>query len=109
MKKRLQACLIVLFLHGCGGPDVYHEETFEPESPFTRKFSVPVQKACEGAQLALLGQGYRIVKKEPDALTAMKDFQPDNETSMTIEFNVTCKDDADNSRLFANAVQPGMR
>lgn len=68
MKKRLQACPIVLFLHGCGGPDVYRSEMFEPETPFTRKFSVPMQKAREGAQLALLEQSYRIVKKEPDAL-----------------------------------------
>lgn len=105
MKRILLACAAVTVLYGCGGPDVYRDEAFEPESPFTRKFSVAVQQACEGAQLALLGQGYRIEKKEAAALTAMKNFQPDDEISMTIEFDVTCKEAAGNSRIFANALQ----
>lgn len=103
MKKILLACIASLY--GCGGPDVYRDESFAAESPFTMKFGVSAQQACEGAQRALLGQGYRIEKKEPDTLIAIKDFQPDEEVSMTLEFNVTCKEDAGNARLFANAVQ----
>lgn len=99
------AASTMMALWGCGGPNVYRDESFGHESPYQRVFSMPAQKACEGAQFALLSQGYRLESVDPNEIKAKKDFQPDDETNITIEFNVTCKERPPGSFIFANAVQ----
>ena len=97
--------LTLLLCAGCGGRAVYRDEAFQEESPFRRNLTVSAQKACEAAQLAMLSQAYRISLKEATEVRAQKDFQPDNDTSVTIDLDVVCKDMPPGSIIFANAVQ----
>lgn len=95
----------VFGLGGCGGHDVYRGEAFKADSPYLREFSVSAEKACEGARLALLSQGYQLVHNEPLAMQGSKIFQPDDDENVMIEFNVLCKDRDPGSIVFVNAVQ----
>jgi hypothetical protein len=97
--------IVALILGGCGGHDVYRGETFKADSPYQRTFSLPAAKACEGARLALLSQGYQLVHDEPLALQGKKLFQPSKDASVTMEFNVLCKEGAGSAIVFANAVE----
>ena len=99
------ALSLVLLVAGCGGVDVYRGETFGENSPFKQSYSLPATKACIGAQLAILSQGYKIGLADSSVIYAQKDFQPDDDTNVTIEINVVCKDYLAGSILFANAVQ----
>lgn len=106
MKKLLAATVVASsLLAGCGGPSVYRDEAFQPESPYQRKYSLQAQQACEGAQLALLSQGYRLEKVEASQVKAKKDFQPDEEVNVTLDFDVVCKDYEAGAMVFANAVE----
>ena len=96
---------VALVLGGCGGHDVYRGEAFKADSPYQRTFGVPAEKACEGARLALLSQGYRLVHDEPSAMQASKIFQPTEDVNVTMEFNVLCKEGDRGAIVFANAVQ----
>ncbi|MCX7174136.1 MAG: DUF2242 domain-containing protein [Proteobacteria bacterium] len=95
----------LLILAGCGGHDVYRDESFKEDSPFRQRYSVPAAKACEGAQLAILSQGYKILLGDNSVIYAQKDFQPDDDINVTIEMNVVCKNYLSGSILFANAIQ----
>jgi len=90
---------------GCGGVDVYREESFKADSPYKQNYPVAATKACAGAQLAILSQGYRISLNDNSVIYAQKDFQPDDDINVTIELNVVCKDYLGGSIVFANAVQ----
>jgi len=105
MKKLLVAVVTAVVLTACGGHSVYLDEAFKPESPYQRKYSLQAPQVCNAAQLALLSQGYRIEKVEALQIKARKDFQPDDETNVTIDFDVMCKDFEAGSMVFANAVE----
>lgn len=107
MRKSL---LLVAFialppLVGCGGHDVYRDESFREDSPYKRGYPVPASNACMAAQLAILSQGYKVTLADGSVIYAQKDFQPDDEINVTIEMNVVCKDYRSGSILFANAIQ----
>lgn len=108
MKRHLLfAALILLAVAsgGCGGPKVYRDEGFASESPYRHNYDMSQETACEGAEFALLNQGYTLDAKAPTALKARKNFQPEEEINVVIEFNVVCKADKAGSVVFANAVQ----
>jgi len=94
-----------LLIAGCGGVDVYREETFRADSPFKQNYPIPAAKACAAAQLAILSQGYKISLSDNSVIYAQKDFQPDDEINVIIELNVVCKEYQSGSIVFANAVQ----
>lgn len=96
---------MVALLGACGTPDVYKQEAFSKESPYQKNFRHGATQACAAAQLALLSQGYRIENAEEQSIRAKKDFQPDDNVNVTIDFDVTCKDADNGSMVFANAVQ----
>ena len=101
----LLAGLAAIVLVGCGGPQIYREEAFEKESPYYRQFPLPAETACEGAWRALLSQGYVVDDARMDRLTGVKQFQPDEDIHMVMEFNVVCVDKDGASTVFANAMQ----
>jgi len=90
---------------GCGGSEVYRDEAFKSDSPFQRNYRSSPDSACRAAELALLSQGYVVDAADAIALKARKDFQPDKEINVVIEFNVTCRPSAAGSLVFANAVE----
>lgn len=105
MKKYLVLATAAILITGCGGNEVYRGETFSEDSPFRKTFPVTAPKACEGAQLAVLGQGYKITHSDANSIYAQKDFQPDDELNVTIELTIVCKDHLSGSIVFANALQ----
>jgi hypothetical protein len=101
---------IVLFVAiqivvGCGSPSVYRDESFVRESPFHREFVAPATEVCESAQRALLSQAYRIERLDGLNVRARKDFQPDDEVNVTIDFDVTCKATSSGTVVFVNAIE----
>ncbi|MFN7088139.1 MAG: DUF2242 domain-containing protein [Burkholderiales bacterium] len=99
------AVLTMALLGGCGGPQVYRDETFAAESPFQRSFPQPVAEACEGARRALLSQGYVVDDVRHDRLKGIKAFQPARDIHEVIEFHVVCTDAGGATAMYANAVQ----
>lgn len=101
----LLTLVLATLIGGCGGREVYRDETFATESPYRKHMDVPAQRACESAQLALLSQGYRLETIEPNSIKGVKDFQPSEDIHAIVEFNVVCRDYRSGSIMFANAVQ----
>ncbi len=99
------AALTAALLAACGGPRVYHEEAFEQSSPYQQRLPLPAATACGGARRALLSQGYVVDDSRPDRLKGVKQFQPDADTHVVMEFTVVCADDNGASTLYANATQ----
>lgn len=99
------ALCAALLIAGCGGLDVYQQEGFKEDSPYKQSYPVSAAKACNGAQLAILSQGYKISLGDGSVIYAQKDFQPDDDVNVTIEMNVVCKDYRSGAIVFANAIQ----
>jgi len=99
------ALLTLPLLVACGTPSVYPDEAFSKQSPYFQKFRQGEVQACEAAQHALLSQGYRIERAEAQNVRAKKDFQPDDDVNVTIDFDVVCKPSSSGSTVFVNAVE----
>ena len=69
---------------------VYQDEGFESSETFSRLFDASVDLTCEAARRALLSQGYVVLIANADLVNARKNFQPENETHVQIEFRVVC-------------------
>jgi Uncharacterized protein conserved in bacteria (DUF2242) len=78
-------------------------------TPFSRNFNASSDDACEAARRALLNQGYLTNETHPGVIDASRDFQPNNDKHITVEFHVVCTqgDDPETSVVYANAVQSG--
>lgn len=89
----------------------FQQEMFDSgASPFSRTFHVGSADACEAARRALLNQGYLTTLTQTDRIDATKDFQPNGDSHVTVEFHVVCTPgvDADGSSIiYANAIQSG--
>lgn len=103
--KRTTILLTLALLAACGTPSVYTDEAFSKESPYFKQFRQSEAQACEAAQHALLSQGYRIERAEAQNVRAKKDFQPDDEINVTIDFDVVCKPSGSGATVFVNAVE----
>lgn len=101
----LLAGLATFVLISCGGPQVYRDEAFEHESPYYRQFPLSAEEACDGAWRALLSQGYVVDDSLEDELKGVKQFQPEEDIHMVMEFNVVCVDKNGTSTMFTNAMQ----
>lgn len=105
MKQQVAFAVLLPLLAACGGPSVYGDEAFVKESPYQRKYGLKAQQACEGAQLALLSQAYRMEKADALQVRARKDFQPEDDVNITVDFEVICKDADTGALVFVNAVE----
>ena len=94
---------IALSLAGCGTPPVHKEETFSADTPYQRTIPAELDRACDGARLALLSQGYTVDDTRPLHLKGSKAFQPDKDTHAIIEFHVVCATTRQGTTLYANA------
>lgn len=97
--------LIAQGLMGCGTNPVHEVETFASDPPYQRRIPALLDKACEGARLALLSQGYAVDDSKPRYLKGGKSFQPDEDVHVTLEFQVVCVSTRGGTTLYANAVE----
>lgn len=80
-------------------------ETFGAEDTYSRTYPVPPATACEATRRALLGQGYVISEAAPDALKAVKSFQPESDVHTQLNVRATCVEQPGGAIVFVNAVQ----
>jgi hypothetical protein len=89
----------------------FQQELFDSgSSPFSRSYTVGSNDACEAVRRALLNQGYLTTLSGTDRIDATKDFQPNGDSHITVEFHVVCTpgEDADGTSIvYANAIQSG--
>jgi hypothetical protein len=103
--KGLLAGCVALSLTGCGTRPVHREESFSTDTPYQRTISIDLDRACDGARLALLSQGYTVDDTRPLYLKGSKAFQPDKDTHAILEFHVVCTMSRNGTTLYANAVE----
>ena len=102
---------IALALAGCGGGDAgwkqYRTETFEESTAYNKQLAFPSSLACRAVKQALLSQGYMIDRSsESIILVGSKNWQVEDETTVTLNLQVTCvHNDDESSTVFAAAVQ----
>ncbi|UXU89021.1 DUF2242 domain-containing protein [Burkholderia sp. S-53] len=98
-------------LAACSTPPkpIYQQEQFDAAtSPYAHTFHSKSDAACEAARRALLSQGYVVSSSRNDAVDGSKNFQPNNDMHVVIEFHVVCADanaDGSSSIAYVNAVQ----
>ena len=105
------ALILATSLASCGAKRVKEEpaplgETFGAEDTYSRTYTVPPATACEATRRALLGQGYVIGKRAPEAVEAGKNFQPEANVHTQLKVLATCVPRAEGGAIvFINAVQ----
>lgn len=97
--------LITALLAACSSPSVYKDEKFTAQSPFQKTVALSEAEACEAAQRTLLSQGYRLESIYVQNVRAIKDFQPDDDNYITIDFSVVCMPDKNGATIYVNAVE----
>jgi hypothetical protein len=83
-------------------------EEFTSTDTFSHAFPGTDQAACEAARRALLSQGYLISEAKSSLVKGRKNFQPQGEVHVQIEFTVVCAADSRGSNsatAFASAVR----
>ena len=111
------AASVLIGIAGCGGlpratePSiaVYTRETFEPDSQYARRFPTSPAATCEAVRRALLSQGYVIGIASADRIGGRKNFQPQRDAHLQLEFNVTCAGEGPSGQgpsiVFASAIE----
>ncbi|MGV3654584.1 MAG: DUF2242 domain-containing protein [Noviherbaspirillum sp.] len=93
---------------GPRAPNGAYADEFTNTDTYSRAFPGHDQATCEAARRALLSQGYLISEAKPSLLKGRKNFQPQGEVHVQIEFNVVCAADSPGSQsttVFASAVR----
>ncbi len=103
--KRIFFAVLLISLSACGGSDVYRKEDFGKSHAFQRNFAASADAACAAAEFVLLGRGYLLERKAQGEFFARKEFQPEKEANVTIDFSVVCRDLASGSVVFASAIE----
>jgi hypothetical protein len=89
----------------------FQQELFDTGvSPYARNFNASSTDTCEAARRALLSQGYMTTMTRTDTIDGTKNFQPNGDSHVVVEFHVVCTpgDEAsDTSIAYVNAVQNG--
>lgn len=83
-------------------------EAFGSTTTHARNFATAPAYTCEAARRALLSQGFVITAADPEHVKGRKNFQPEAETHVEIEFSVTCAPDGRGGKksiAFVNALQ----
>jgi len=105
--------LALVVLTGCSSAPqpTFQQEQFDTgASPFARNFNVSNTDSCEAARRALLSQGYMTTMTRPDTVDGTKNFQPNGDSHIVVEFHVVCtpgEEASDTSIIYVNAVQNG--
>ena len=91
-----------------GGRVKLEPEAFGSTTTHARNFGMAPAYTCEAARRALLSQGFVITAAEPEHIKGRKNFQPEAETHVELEFNVVCAPDGRGGKksiAFVNALQ----
>jgi len=84
------------------------QEDFSSTDVHAHSFAGTDKATCEAARRALLSQGYVIHENTAALVRGRKNFQPDSDVHVQIEFHVVCAPDSKGSNsttAFANAVR----
>ena len=72
-------------------PATFQREEFEVNNnTYSRSFDGNEAQTCEAARRALLSQGYVVLIANADLVNARKNFQPESDSHVEIEFRVVC-------------------
>lgn len=89
----------------------FQQELFDTGvSPYARNFNASSTDTCEAARRALLSQGYMTTMTRGDTIDGTKNFQPNGDSHVVVEFHVVCtpgEEASDTSIAYVNAVQNG--
>ncbi|CAN5873067.1 hypothetical protein BH11PSE8_BH11PSE8_11530 [soil metagenome] len=103
---------LALLVAGCGsmtgGSARFQPEQFGSTTTHSRNYPASETMTCEAARRALLSQGYVITLADADHINGKKNFQPDAEVHVEIEFHVVCAPDGRRGKkttAFVNALQ----
>lgn len=86
----------------------YQAEDFSSSNTYAHTFAGTAPATCEAARRALLSQGYVIQEANASLIRGRKNFQPQSDIHVQIEFHVVCAPDGKGSNsttAFANAVR----
>jgi hypothetical protein len=102
--------VLVLLLSACSTdrPPAFQREEFSVSNTFSRSFDGNEAQTCEAARRALLSQGYVVTIANADLVNARKNFQPEHDTHVQIEFRVVCSAQRKGARptlAFVSALQ----
>ena len=77
---------------GCSStrPAAFQREDFQASNTYSRSFDGNEAQTCEAARRALLSQGYVVMIANADLVNARKNFQPESDSHVQIEFRVVC-------------------
>ena len=93
-------------LAGCSSKrEIYREEVFQPQTQFSATIQRPSKVVCWSVKRAFLSQGYMLDRSADSAtLTGAKDYQRDDDTTITLRLQTTCAENNDgSSTVFATA------
>lgn len=65
-------------------------EDFGSTTKHSRTFPAPDKQTCEAARRALLSQGYVINTAQAELVNGRKNFQPESELHIEVDFRVVC-------------------
>lgn len=94
-------------LSGCAKREMYRQEAFTPDTPFSEKLPGRGESVCWSVKRAFLTQGYMLDRgSDTLIMTGTKDYQPDEETNVALRLQATCVDNKDGtSTVFATATR----
>ena len=83
-------------------------ETFGSTTTHARSYASPPSRTCEAARRALLSQGFVITAANASQVDGRKNFQPEHDLHVVLEFHVVCAADGKGGKksiAFVNALQ----
>jgi hypothetical protein len=83
-------------------------EAFGSTTTHSRNYLHPPARTCEAARRALLSQGFVITAATASQVDGRKNFQPDHDLHVVLEFHVVCAADGKGGKksiAFVNALQ----
>jgi len=86
------ATAVSLLLSACSSthPAAFQREDFSVSNTYSRSFDGTEAQTCEAARRALLSQGYVVLIANADLVNARKNFQPEADSHVQIEFRIVC-------------------
>lgn len=95
LPRRAAVCgisALALLLSACSStrPTAFQREEFAVSNTYSRSFDGNEAQTCEAARRALLSQGYVVMIANADLVNARKNFQPESDSHVQIEFRVVC-------------------
>ena len=107
--KGVGAVLSAALLTSCNAPvRKFDPEEFGSTTTHARNYAVVPAKTCEAARRALLSQGFLIAVANAERVNGRKNFQPDPQMHVELEFHIVCAPDGQGGKksiAFVNALQ----